>query len=282
MSEELFIVWQGHHVVNPTALIGYYLVGSFSYRHFHRNSHNLCIFVLHKQQIENKQVWSECHTINSQRIIHGQALMWFLFKCLTQMLTSECSNLGRCQVEQEKRNFMSTSCVLCFPQGWKSLCNTIVNMINREWHMGTCWCGISLQVFNSIAHKWDIWVKHTKKNFISTSNHVLFCLSYKHNSPLLRRKVNFIDEWNRTIGNPRIKIVKCFDAMAQDGKIRWNATETNNGPNFQYTKFSFIDLVLTDKRNLSGKWPKSACSRSIDFCCQLQELHYKSHWIHNF
>ena len=27
-------------------------------------------------------------------------------------------------------------------------------------------------------------VKHSKRNSISTSNHVLFCLSYKHNSPL--------------------------------------------------------------------------------------------------
>ena len=30
-------------------------------------------------------------------------------------------------------------------------------------------------------------VEHEKRNFISTNNHVLFCLSYKHNSPLLRK-----------------------------------------------------------------------------------------------
>ena len=29
---------------------------------------------------------------------------------------------------------------------------------------------------------------------LSTCNHVLFCLSYKHNSPLLRRKAGFINE----------------------------------------------------------------------------------------
>ena len=60
--------------------------------------------------------------------------------------------------------------------------------------------GISLLMFNSIAHKWaqqtnECRVEHEKQNSISTSNHVLFCLSYKHNSPLLRRKAHLINEW---------------------------------------------------------------------------------------
>ena len=37
-------------------------------------------------------------------------------------------------------------------------------------------------------------VEHKKRNSIFTSNHVLFCLSYKHNSPLLGRKADFINE----------------------------------------------------------------------------------------
>ena len=39
-------------------------------------------------------------------------------------------------------------------------------------------------------------VENERRNFISTSNHmlVLFCLSYKHSSPLLTRKVDFIDD----------------------------------------------------------------------------------------
>ena len=35
-----------------------------------------------------------------------------------------------------------------------------------------------------------------------------------------------------------------------------------NGRNFQFTKFSFIDFVLTDRRSLSGKRPKSASGKS--------------------
>ena len=53
---------------------------------------------------------------------------------------------------------------------------------------------------------------------------------------------------NKRIDNPRIKSVKCVGAKAQHEK---NV--------FQHTKYSVIDLVLTDRRNLSGTTPKSAC-----------------------
>ena len=36
----------------------------------------------------------------------------------------------------------------------------------------------------------------------------------------------------------------------------------NNGCNFQFTKFSFIDFVLTDRGSFSGKRPKSASGKS--------------------
>ena len=58
------------------------------------------------------------------------------------------------------------------------------------------------------------------------------------------------------------RIARCIGAKAQDGKMRWNNTKTNNGRNFQYAKFSIIDLVLTDRRTLSGTRPKSACGIS--------------------
>ena len=64
--------------------------------------------------------------------------------------------------------------------------------INREY-MGACGYGIFLGVFNSIAHEWDAELNSRKES--STSNHVSFRLSYRHNIPLLTRKVNFINEW---------------------------------------------------------------------------------------
>ena len=42
--------------------------------------------------------------------------------------------------------------------------------------------------------------------------------------------------------------------------------KTNNGRNFQFTKFLFNDFVLTDRRSLSGKRPKSASGKS--FSCR--------------
>ena len=50
--------------------------------------------------------------------------------------------------------------------------------------------------------------------------------------------------------------------------MRWienalnNDYKINDGRNFQFTKFSFTDFVLTDRRSLSGKQPKSASYKS--------------------
>ena len=41
--------------------------------------------------------------------------------------------------------------------------------------------------------------------------------------------------------------------------------KNNNGCNFQFTKLSFHDFVLTDRRSLSGKWPKSASGKPSSF-----------------
>ena len=41
-----------------------------------------------------------------------------------------------------------------------------------------------------------------------------------------------------------------------------NDDKNNNGRNFQFTTFSFIEFVLTDRRSLSGKRLKSASSKS--------------------
>ena len=42
--------------------------------------------------------------------------------------------------------------------------------------------------------------------------------------------------------------------------------KSKNGRNFQFTKFSFIDFFLTDRRSLSGKRLKSASGKS--FSCR--------------
>ena len=55
-----------------------------------------------------------------------------------------------------------------------------------------------LRVIDSIAHDRSVQarcrVEQEKGNSISTINYVLFFLSYKHNSSLLTRNANFINQ----------------------------------------------------------------------------------------
>ena len=66
---------------------------------------------------------------------------------------------------------------------------------------------------------------------IFTGNHVLLCLLYKHNGPLLTRKVDFIDD-----DDPRIKMRKCVSVRLKIKKNALNHYKNNSGRNFQYTK----------------------------------------------
>ena len=53
----------------------------------------------------------------------------------------------------------------------------------------------------------------------------------------------------------------------QDKNMRSITSKTNSARKFHYTKFSAIELVLTDRINLSGTRPKSACGKF--FSCRL-------------
>ena len=59
----------------------------------------------------------------------------------------------------------------------------------------------------------------------------------------------------------------------------WITTKPNYEPSYQYIKFLVIELVLTDKRNLSGTRPKSACGK---FSSCREKCHYQSYWVRNF
>ena len=63
-------------------------------------------------------------------------------------------------------------------------------------------------------------------------------------------KSDFLKEWYDRFHNPRKKVVKRVGDKAQDEKMRWTITETDNGRSFLFTKFSVIDFFLTDKRNI--------------------------------
>ena len=85
---------------------------------------------------------------------------------------------------------------------------------------------------------------------MTASNHVLFCLSYRHNRPSLRRKAYFSIKWKLRFHDPRKKIVNRVRDKAQDEKMRRTITETDDGRNSLFTKFSVVDFFLIDKRNI--------------------------------
>ena len=127
--------------------------------------------------------------------------------------------------------------------------------------MGARRYGISLREFNSIAHKWDVelntrreisYLQVTRYYFVYHVNTIAFY--WQEKSTLLMNENKRIDKSPNT--NRRVRW------RTQDENMRWITTKTNNGPNFQYTKFSVIELVLTDRRNHSGTRPKSACGKS--------------------
>ena len=57
---------------------------------------------------------------------------------------------------------------------------------------------------------------------------------------------------------------RLFNTINEVGKNTSNDDyKNNNRRNFQFTKFSFMDFVLTDRRSLSGKRPKLASGKSL-------------------
>ena len=56
------------------------------------------------------------------------------------------------------------------------------------------WECIDMEFLSECGEQVRCWVECEKGNSTFTSNHVLSGLLYKHSNPLLRRKVNFLNE----------------------------------------------------------------------------------------
>ena len=75
---------------------------------------------------------------------------------------------------------------------------------------------IKQNFFRFLKHLNDL--EHPTSNL---SNHVSFCLSYKHNSPLPTKKPTLLMNENKEIDNSGIKIAQWVGAKAQGGNSRW-------------------------------------------------------------
>ena len=108
----------------------------------------------------------------------------------------------------------------------------------REKYMGARRYGISLRT-GERSEQVRCRVEHEKRNFISVSNHVWFCLSYKHNNPVLTGKVNFINEWKWRIDNPLIKLVNSETPQKQTMGVIFN-TRNSQLLTFTYRQKKFF------------------------------------------
>ena len=131
--------------------------------------------------------------------------------------------------------------------------------------MGARSCGISLRVFNTIAHEWD--VELYTRGEISYLQATMYYFVYHINTKALywlAKSTLLMNEWmnekKKKIDNPWIKIVKCVGAPKMKTCGLHNHYKIINGLIFNMRILSYWNC--TDKRNLSGTRPKSACGKS--------------------
>ena len=94
-------------------------------------------------------------------------------------------------------------------------------------------------------------LEHNKRNFISTSNHVFFVYHINTKALYWQEKSTLLINENKRIDNPWIRVVKCVDALKMKTCLEWLQKQTV-GLISNIKKFAVIELVLTDRRNLSG------------------------------
>ena len=101
-------------------------------------------------------------------------------------------------------------------------------------------------------------VEHGERNSISTSNHVSFCLLYKHNMPLLRRKVYLTHECKNRMHNPRKKVDRISDVRERKRNDILKISLSN--------LFNFLispSFSLQRKRKGCTEWMAYTCSGNI-------------------
>ena len=113
----------------------------------------------------------------------------------------------------------------------------------------------------------EIWIEHEKRNFISTSNHVLFIYHHKYASPLLTGEAGFV-------------IILSSNKNREVENMHWITAKTNNGPNFQYTNSQVLNPSLPTEEIFQVHSQTRPVGIRPVLC--YEKCHYQSHWIRNF
>ena len=96
-------------------------------------------------------------------------------------------------------------------------------------------------------------VEHWERNSISTSNHVLLCLLYRHNMPLLRRKVYLMYECKNRIHNPRKEVDRISDVRERKSN--------------DILKISLIYSTFLSLSSFSLQRKRKGCTEWIAYTC---------------
>ena len=110
--------------------------------------------------------------------------------------------------------------------------------------MGARKYGISFRVFNSIAHELDVEL-NTRRKILYLQATMYYFVYYGNTIALhwQEKQTSWTSE-NKTVDNPRIKIVKSVGAKAQDETMRWMATKTTIGVIFNVKTSQILTLSL--------------------------------------
>ena len=96
-------------------------------------------------------------------------------------------------------------------------------------------------------------VEHWERNSISTSNHVLLCLLYRHNMPLLRRKLYLMYECKNRIHNPRKEVDRISDVRERKSN--------------DILKISLIYSTFLSLSSFSLQRKRKGCTEWIAYTC---------------
>ena len=94
-------------------------------------------------------------------------------------------------------------------------------------------------------------VQHSKRYFISTSNHVFFVYHISTTALYWQEKSTFLMNENKRINNPWIRVVKCVDAFKMKTSVESLQKQTV-GLIFNIKKSQLLNWSLLTEKNLSG------------------------------
>ena len=118
-------------------------------------------------------------------------------------------------------------------------------------------------------------VQHSKRNFISTSNHVIFVYHINTTALYWHIKSTFLMNENKRINNPWIRVVKCIDALKMKTSVESLQKQTV-GLIFNIKKKSqLLNRSLPTEKNLSGTRAVANLS-AVDFRLRQNRLEVTS------